>query len=90
MSVIPMSVNPTSAITVESGKFVQHTFDWDAAAPQTVPVVPAQKSTEPAIRRGRCEHVGSVMAVVLGKYGLSIDDLLRAIEERQTAVGATR
>jgi hypothetical protein len=76
-----------SAIAVASVKYVQHTFDWDAPAVQTprsttaVSTIASPEQT--ALRRGRCEHVGGVMAVVLSKYGLGIDDLLRAIEERQ-------
>lgn len=42
------------------------------------------------LRRGQCEHVGGVMGVVLSKYGLGIDDLLRAIEERQAQVSVSR
>jgi hypothetical protein len=87
-----------SAISIENVKYVQHTFDWDAPiVAQTVSVVPASKPPrvsqacqESAVRRGRCEHVGSVMATVLNKYGLGIDDLLRAIEERQAQVGVSR
>lgn len=49
-----------------------------AVAPRvTVPTVSVSSSQ----RRGRCEHIGGVMASVLGKYGLSLDDLQRAIEE---------
>ena len=76
-----------SAIAVASVKYVQHTFDWDAPAVQTPRSTAAVSTIEPpeqtSLRRGRCEHVGGVMAVVLSKYGLGIDDLLRAIEERQ-------
>jgi hypothetical protein len=42
------------------------------------------------LRRGRCEHVGGVMGAVLSKYGLGIDDLLRAIEERQAQLSVSR
>ncbi|MFN7731152.1 MAG: hypothetical protein ACK5OB_04570 [Pirellula sp.] len=58
-----------------------------AVAPRvTVPTVSVTSSQ----RRGRCEHIGGVMASVLGKYGLTLDDLQRAIEEleAQQAVGA--
>jgi len=88
----------------ECGKYVQQMFDWDAPVAQSqcavslkdpsVEVV-AQRSPQGAVspnqvRRGRCEHVGSVMATVLSKYGLGIDDLLRAIEERQSQVAVSR
>lgn len=76
-----------SAVAVASVKYVQHTFDWDAPAVQTPRSTTAVSKIEPpekaSLRRGRCEHVGSVMGAVLSKYGLGIDDLLRAIEERQ-------
>ena len=42
------------------------------------------KPNQPA-RRGKCEHVGSVMGTVLAKYGLGLDDLLRTIEEQRAA-----
>ncbi len=68
-----------------------------ACAPSVpAPSVPAPTVATPATatqataRRGRCEHVGSVMGAVLSKYGLGIDDLLRAIEERQAQVGVSR
>lgn len=83
-----------SAIAFESshvatGKFVQQMFDWDTP-PATLPVVTASRGVAsqprqqaPVARRGRCEHVGSVMGTVLSKYGLSVDDLLHAIEQQQ-------
>jgi hypothetical protein len=51
------------------------------------PVATTIDAQEVPLRRGRCEHVGSVMAAVLSKYGLGIDDLLRAIEARQAQAG---
>ena len=48
------------------------------AQPQVT--VPTIRETSCA-RRGRCEHIGGVMASVLSKYGLGIDDLLGAIED---------
>lgn len=88
----------------ECGKYVQQMFDWDAPVAESRCAVSskdpslevaAQRSPQVAVspnqvRRGRCEHVGSVMATVLSKYGLSIDDLLRAIEERQSQVAVSR
>jgi hypothetical protein len=43
----------------------------------TIPSISATTS----VRRGRCEHVGGVMASVLARYGLGVEDLLQAIEE---------
>lgn len=48
------------------------------AQPQVT--VPTIRETSCA-RRGRCEHIGGVMASVLSKYGLGMDDLLGAIED---------
>jgi len=93
-----MSAIAVETTKFESVKYVQQMFDWDAPAPVTREQSPREavvrsSSTTPSptqARRGRCEHVGGVMAVVLGKYGLGIDDLLRAIEERQAQVALSR
>jgi hypothetical protein len=42
-------------------------------------------SSKPMQRRNRCEHVGGVMATVLSKYGLGVDDLLHAIDNLRMA-----
>jgi hypothetical protein len=44
--------------------------------PATVPTVRSTTS----VRRGRCEHVGGILASVLEKYGLGIDDLIAEID----------
>jgi hypothetical protein len=49
----------------------------------------SSKPNQPA-RRGKCEHVGSVMGTVLAKYGLGVDDLLRAIEEQRASAPKPR
>lgn len=55
------------------------------------PVSPSCEALAPKnLRRGRCEHVGGVMGAVLSKYGLGIDDLLQAIQERQLQLGVSR
>jgi hypothetical protein len=105
MSAIAIETVPFDGGNFEGGKYVQQMFDWDTPAVAATPVVrttaptaisaspsvPSQSTPSQAIgRRGRCEHVGSVMGAVLSKYGLGIDDLLRAIEERQAQVGITR
>jgi hypothetical protein len=43
--------------------------------------------SKPTQRRNRCEHVGGVMATVLSKYGLGVDDLLHAIDNLRMARG---
>ena len=105
MSAIAIETVPLDGGNFEGTRYVQQMFDWDATASTVAPVVrskacapiaptptvaaPAAASPTTA-RRGRCEHVGSVMGAVLSKYGLGIDDLLRAIEERQAQVGVSR
>lgn len=105
MSAIAIETVPFDGGKFEGARYVQQMFDWDAPASAVAPVVrskacapsvPAPTVATPATatqataRRGRCEHVGSVMGAVLSKYGLGIDDLLRAIEERQAQVGVSR
>lgn len=45
----------------------------------TVPTV----STSSSARRGRCEHVGGILASVLEKYGIGIDQLIAEIDGLQ-------
>jgi hypothetical protein len=88
---------------LESGQYVQHMFDWDAPGvsspgaidPSMETIALATNTSCEALapknlRRGRCEHVGGVMGAVLSKYGLGIDDLLQAIQERQLQLGVSR
>jgi hypothetical protein len=84
-----MSAIAFESSQVTTGKFVQQMFDWDTP-PATPAVVTASrqvanptKQQAPVARRGRCEHVGSVMGAVLSKYGLSVDDLLHAIDQQK-------
>ena len=44
--------------------------------PVTVPSIRQSSS----VRRGRCEHVGGILASVLEKYGIGIDDLIAEID----------
>ncbi len=44
--------------------------------PITVPTF--TKTT--SVRRGRCEHVGGILASVLERYGIGIDELLAEID----------
>jgi hypothetical protein len=100
MSAIAIETVSFDGGNFEGARYVQQLFDWDAPCVPSVPTpsvpaptvaTPAAASPAPATaRRGRCEHVGSVMGAVLSKYGLGIDDLLRAIEERQAQVGVSR
>ncbi|MFM7515668.1 MAG: hypothetical protein ACKO3V_01895 [Pirellula sp.] len=95
MSAIAIETVSFDGGNFEGARYVQQLFDWDAPCVPSVPTptvaIPAAASPAPATaRRGRCEHVGSVMGAVLSKYGLGIDDLLRAIEERQAQVGVSR
>jgi hypothetical protein len=100
MSAIAIETVPFDGGNFEGARYVQQMFDWDSPASSLSPVVrsnapapTAPASSAPAAttaRRGRCEHVGGVMGAVLSKYGLGIDDLLRAIEERQAQVGVSR
>ncbi len=79
-----------TAVATQS-KMVQQTFAWDVeveggrvATPKShVNVTTVSQSTSQ--RRGRCEHIGGVMSNVLGKYGISLDDLLGEIEAQRAA-----
>jgi len=44
--------------------------------PLTVPTF----TTTTSARRGRCEHVGGILASVLERYGIGIDELLAEID----------
>ena len=44
--------------------------------PLTVPTY----STSTSARRGRCEHVGGILASVLERYGIGIDQLIAEID----------
>jgi len=46
------------------------------AHPMTVPTY----STSTSTRRGRCEHVGGILATVLERYGIGIDELIAEID----------
>jgi hypothetical protein len=57
------------------------------ALPSNAVTVPTVQQTSCA-RRGRCEHVGGVMANVLQKYGIGLDDLLEAIQRKRLAASS--
>lgn len=90
MSAIAIETVPFDGGKFEGARYVQQMFDWDAPSVPAPTVTTPATATQSTARRGRCEHVGSVMGAVLSKYGLGIDDLLRAIEERQAQVGVSR
>jgi hypothetical protein len=41
--------------------------------------VPSHRQSS-SVRRGRCEHVGGILASVLEKYGIGIDQLIAEID----------
>ena len=47
-----------------------------SSRPLTVPIF----TTTTSARRGRCEHVGGILASVLERYGIGIDELLAEID----------
>lgn len=50
--------------------------------PSKRPAVPIPKfSQTSSVRRGRCEHIGGILASVLEKYGIGIDQLIAEIEK---------
>jgi len=50
--------------------------DQRNSQPLTVPTF----STSTSARRGRCEHVGAILASVLERYGIGIDQLIAEID----------
>lgn len=44
------------------------------------PVTVPSYSTSTSTRRGRCEHVGGILASVLERYGIGIDELIAEID----------
>ncbi len=53
-----------------------HTRPQRNSQPLTVPTF----STSTSARRGRCEHVGGILATVLERYGIGIDQLIAEID----------
>ena len=47
-----------------------------SGSPLTVPTF----TTSTSARRGRCEHVGGILASVLERYGIGVDELLAEID----------
>jgi len=44
------------------------------------PVTVSSHRQSSSVRRGRCEHVGGILASVLEKYGIGIDQLIAEID----------
>ena len=44
------------------------------------PMTVSTFSTSTSTRRGRCEHVGGILASVLERYGIGIDELIAEID----------
>ncbi len=53
-----------------------HSRTQRTSQPLTVPTY----STSTSARRGRCEHVGGILATVLERYGIGIDQLIAEID----------
>ena len=83
---IVLTVKPAAVATAPSAAVAASTVAELSIARTTVA---SSKPNQPA-RRGKCEHVGSVMGTVLAKYGLGVDDLLRAIEEQRASAPKPR
>ena len=64
-------------VSVESNtQTVRRVVRPSARKPVTVPSIRQTSS----VRRGRCEHVGGILASVLEKYGIGIDELIAEID----------
>ena len=48
------------------------------------PVTIPKYSETTSVRRGRCEHIGGILASVLEKYGIGLDQLIAEIEKPST------
>ncbi len=53
-----------------------HSRTQRTSQPLTVPTY----SMSTSARRGRCEHVGGILATVLERYGIGIDQLIAEID----------
>jgi len=90
---IVLTVKPAAVATAPSAAVALSTaVAPSSAAAQSSIARTTMAGSKPhqTARRGKCEHVGSVMGTVLAKYGLGVDDLLRAIEEQRAAAPKPR
>ena len=69
----PGQMTTSSAISPTNS---QVTVRPSARPPVTAPSVRATSS----VRRERCEHVGGILATVLERYGIGIDQLIAEID----------
>ena len=53
-----------------------HSRSTRGSQPLTIPMY----STSTSARRGRCEHVGGILASVLERYGIGLDQLTAEID----------
>ena len=71
------NINGVESKGVESNtQTVRRVVRPSTRKPVTVPSVRQSSS----VRRGRCEHVGGILASVLEKYGIGIDELIAEID----------
>jgi hypothetical protein len=89
---IVLTVKPAAVATASSAAVASSAVAPASAAAESSIARTTMAGSKPhqTARRGKCEHVGSVMGTVLAKYGLGVDDLLRAIEEQRAAAPKPR
>jgi hypothetical protein len=89
---IVLTVKPAAVATASSAAVASSAVAPASAAAESSIARTTMAGSKPyqTSRRGKCEHVGSVMGTVLAKYGLGVDDLLRAIEEQRAAAPKPR
>lgn len=89
---IVLTVKPAAVATASSAAVASSAVAPASAAAESSIARTTMTGSKPhqTARRGKCEHVGSVMGTVLAKYGLGVDDLLRAIEEQRAAAPKPR
>ncbi len=68
----PPVVKPSAREVYAQG----HSRSQLSSQPLTVPTF----TTSTSVRRGRCEHVGGILASVLERYGIGIDQLIAEID----------
>jgi len=80
----PALAESATSVIPECNKIVAKEVVRPSIRPSSRPAVtvPTVRSSTSA-RRGRCEHVGGILASVLEKYGLGIDDLIAEIDSNR-------
>ena len=69
----PLTGKPTTSL---ADALISARAPSNGKPPITVPTY----STSTSARRGRCEHVGGILASVLERYGIGIDQLIAEID----------